>query len=414
MPRSSSTSDADARTPLPLRFRRDADSGGSSSDDDGVGREPSGMRLPWVADARSPLRDAAQFFNRPSSLAWSPAARNRTARNREMLMVARNAREQAKENDFLRQRVRELERELGAAHERQHEARVSKQREADFKQREAALKAEAAAHEAAAAQLEEELERMRAIEEQSAVEAMSLVQKTSRLQTDLAAAQRRAAIAEEMLAGVQSEGERAVEDAERWRAEAERVEREHAKQTELEARYGAAMAELQALRDENGKMRADIAALHSGMEAQLRAEEAESPSASDADADANANASRGDGETSEGEDTFGTPAGAAEPASAEKASTPRPPSRPSSPSIPTKGDGVIYLRGRAVKVEGATPRGERPPPPRRRWASPMHSSFTRKIMGNGEPQPRRTPSRAQSHPHLELIDHFENMANDSS
>ena len=371
------------------------------------------MRLPWVADARSPLRDAAQFSNRASSLAWSPIARNRTARNREMLMVARNAREQAKENDLLRQRVRELERELGAAHERQQDARVSKRREADFKQREAALKAEAAAHEAAAAQLEEELEHMRAIEEQSAVEAMSLVQKTSRLQTDLTAATRRAAIAEEMLASVQSEGERAVEDAERWRAEAERVEREHAKQTELEARYGAAMAELQALRDENGKMRADIAALHSGMEAQLRAEEAESPFANGSDAETNA--ARGEGETSDGEeDTFGTPAGAAEPASAEKASTPRPPSRPSSPSIPTKGDGVIYLRGRAVKVEGATPRGERPPPPRRRWASPMHSSFTRKIMGNGEPQPRRSPSRAQSHPHLELIDHFENMANDSS
>ena len=321
-------------------------------------------------------------------------------------MVARNAREQAKENDLLRQRVRELERELGAAHERQQDAR-------DFKQREAALKAEAAAHEAAAAQLEEELEHMRAIEEQSAVEAMSLVQKTSRLQTDLTAATRRAAIAEEMLASVQSEGERAVEDAERWRAEAERVEREHAKQTELEARYGAAMAELQALRDENGKMRADIAALHSGMEAQLRAEEADSPFANDSDAETNA--ARGEGETSDGEeDTFGTPAGAAEPASAEKASTPRSSSRPSSPSIPTKGDGVLYLRGRAVRVERATPKGERPPPPRRRWASPMHSSFTRKIMGNGEPQPRRSPSRAQSHPHLELIDHFENMANDSS
>ena len=61
-----------------------------SSDEDGDGREPSGMRLPWVADARSPLRDAAQFSNRASSLAWSPIARNRTARNREMLMVARN------------------------------------------------------------------------------------------------------------------------------------------------------------------------------------------------------------------------------------------------------------------------------------------------------------------------------------
>ena len=275
-----------------------------------------------------------------------------------------------------------------------------------------ALKAEAAAHEAAAAQLEEELEHMRAIEEQSAVEAMSLVQKTSRLQTDLTAATRRAAIAEEMLASVQSEGERAVEDAERWRAEAERVEREHEKQTELEARYGAAMAELQALRDENGKMRADIAALHSGMEAQLRAEEAESPFANGSDAETNA--ARGEGETSDGEeDTFGTPArgGARE---REKASD------------------ASVLVSNFVAVD--TDQGRRGPLPSRasgsggtRDAEGGASAATAETVGvadaqfvheedhgNGEPQPRRTPSRAQSHPHLELIDHFENMANDSS
>ena len=65
---------------------------------------------------------------------------------------------------------------------------------------------------------------MRAIEDQSAEEAMRLIQKISSLQTDLAAATRRATIAEEMLAGTKSEGERAVEDAERWRLEAARVE----------------------------------------------------------------------------------------------------------------------------------------------------------------------------------------------
>ena len=234
--------------------------------------------------------------------------------------------------------------------------RASRRREADFKQREAALKAEAAAHEAAAAQLEEELEHMRAIEEQSAVEAMSLVQKTSRLQTDLTAATRAEPPSRHQdLASVQSEGERAVEDAERWRAEAERVEREHEKQTELEARYGAAMAELQALRDENGKMRADIAALHSGMEAQLRAEEAESPFANGSDAETNA--ARGEGETSDGEeDTFGTPAGAA--AARERGegvdasvlvSNRRRRYRPrATPPLP---------RGRAVRVERATPKG---------------------------------------------------------
>lgn len=43
---------------------------------------------------------------------WSPGLRGRTARNREVLLVARNAREQAKENEFLRGRMRELEEEI--------------------------------------------------------------------------------------------------------------------------------------------------------------------------------------------------------------------------------------------------------------------------------------------------------------
>ena len=88
---------------------------------------------------------------------------------------------------------------------------------------------------------------MRAIEDQSAEEAMRLIQKISSLQTDLAAATRRATIAEEMLAGTKSEGERAVEDAERWRLEAARVEAEKSKQTELEKSYADATEELKSL-----------------------------------------------------------------------------------------------------------------------------------------------------------------------
>jgi hypothetical protein len=198
------------------------------------------------------------------------------------------------------------------------------------KGREVALKAEAAAHAAAAEQLTLELERMRAIEEQTSLEAAALIQKTSRLQNELNASARQAAIAEEMLVGVQVEGDRALEASEhammelqrrlheleaesssggaegaagssvagglsvlldqamgeaaalreavasaaseagRWRAEASRMEKAHG-DTALERSYEAACAELKELREENAFMRSDLMALHSGFAAEEEA-----------------------------------------------------------------------------------------------------------------------------------------------
>jgi hypothetical protein len=289
--------------------------------------------------------------------AWSPGLRVRTAHNREVLLVARNAREQAKENEFLRTRVRELEEEIAEGSERMHRARAAleagesaveasaasvrqlEDRLDGAKQCEVVLKAEAAAHAAAAEQLTLELERMRAIEEQTSLEAVALIQKTSRLQNELNASARQAAIAEEMLEGVQVEGERALEASEcammelqrrlheldadelnddpstpnddllrgtraggvagdlaslldlamgeasalrevvasaaseagRWRAEASRVERAHGQETALERGYQAAVAELKELREENGFLRSDLVAMHSGMAAEVEA-----------------------------------------------------------------------------------------------------------------------------------------------
>ena len=358
------------------------------------------MKLPWVKTPKRRILGGEAFNdeNAPSSPeratdadggkrethygrsipAWSPGLRGRSARNREVLLVARNAREQARENEFLRLRVRELEREIGEHHERDAaDASASRRdaaaRESQSRSETAALKAEAAAHAASAAQLEEELERMRAIEDQSAEEAMRLIQKISSLQTDLAAATRRATIAEEMLAGTKSEGERAVEDAERWRLEAARVEAEKSKQTELEKSYADATEELKSLREENALMRADISALHSGMEAQLRAEE-------DCFADADEKY-----DSNDDADAFGTPAAEGidtprEKESREKDARARGGDAGGAASKPAPGDGVIFLRGRAVRVEGATTPRERPPPPHRsRWASPMRSSFSKKI-----------------------------------
>jgi len=71
-----------------------------------------------------------------------------------------------------------------------------------------ALDVEAASHEAAAEQLTLELERQRDIDQQTSLEAGALMQKTSRLQAELNASARQAAIAEEMLEGVSVEGER--------------------------------------------------------------------------------------------------------------------------------------------------------------------------------------------------------------
>ena len=227
--------------------------------------------------------------------------------SRDVLLVARNAREQAKENDFLRRRVKELEEECGEHYEKVQATRKS---QAETKTREGSLRGEAAAHEAAAEQIALELERMRDIESQSATEAMALVQKTSRLQNELVDMARKASIAEELLAGVQQETDRALAIAERamlqlrtnleergeWeripeevsslldeatdeaaflrdavasaaseanvrRAEATRVDSEHSK-SELEKEYEAAMAELKELREENALMRADLSANH--------------------------------------------------------------------------------------------------------------------------------------------------------
>ena len=386
----------------------DAVSGSESSDEERAGT--------------SPQRTTTHYGR--TIPAWSPGIRGRAARTREVLAVARNAREQAKENEFLRLRVRELERELGTHHETvkaaQTEARKS---QTEMKQREVDLLAECAAHEASAAQLEEELERMRAIEEQSAVEAMHLVQKMSRLQTELAGATRRANIAEEMLLGFQSEGERAAADAERWRLEAERVEAEQAKQTELEERHAKAMRELAELRDENALMRADINALHSGMEAQLRAEAAREEEEIEDDAFGTPLAAAP--ETPQGSPAR-KPAGRAEEEAREDAARPETEGSPAKkhgrsksevPSMdgpvpippggpgPSKGDGVIYLRGRAVRVEGSTPGGarERPPAPHRPgWTSPARSSFAKKMLAQFEKAEggARTPFRSLSQPHM--------------
>ena len=226
--------------------------------------------------------------------------------------------------------------------------------------------------------------------------------------------------------GFQSEGERAAADAERWRLEAERVEAEQAKQTELEERHAKAMRELAELRDENALMRADINALHSGMEAQLRAE------ATDRDGE---DVHSSEEEDKEADDAFGTPIAAAPEtpegsparkpageADGDKAARPaegspgktRGESNSEAPSLahaptggpgPSKGDGVIYLRGRAVRVEGATPGGarERPPPPQRSgWASPARSSFAKKMLAQFEKAEggARTPFRSVSQPHM--------------
>ena len=386
----------------------DAVSGSESSDEERAGT--------------SPQRTTTHYGR--TIPAWSPGIRGRAARTREVLAVARNAREQAKENEFLRLRVRELERELGTHHETvkaaQTEARKS---QTEMKQREVDLLAECAAHEASAAQLEEELERMRAIEEQSAVEAMHLVQKMSRLQTELAGATRRANIAEEMLLGFQSEGERAAADAERWRLEAERVEAEQTKQTELEERHAKAMRELAELRDENALMRADINALHSGMEAQLRAEAAREEEEIEDDAfgtplaaapetpqgsPARKPAGRAEEEAREDAarpETEGSPAKKHGRSKSEVPSMDGPVSIPPGGPGPSKGDGVIYLRGRAVRVEGSTPGGarERPPAPHRPgWTSPARSSFAKKMLAQFEKAEggARTPFRSLSQPHM--------------
>ena len=265
------------RVPPPtLAFREDdRDDFGDTSDSDED--DTSGMKLPWVTSPLGATRPnhrggtengnkivpsgsdssddervdetrlgviekrTTSHYGRTISV-WSPGIRGRAARTREVLAVARNAREQAKENEFLRQRLRELENDSGTYEEKrrlyQNESRKT---HTTLRQREIVLLAECAAHEASATQLEKELDRMRAIEEQSAVEAMHLIRKMSRLQTELAAGNRRAHIAEEMLMGFQNEGERAAADADKWRLEAERVETDTARQTELENSYGKAM-----------------------------------------------------------------------------------------------------------------------------------------------------------------------------
>ena len=330
--------------------------------------------------------------------------------------MARNAREQAKENEYLRVRVRELEREIGPLHEKlratQTEARKS---HTETEGREMALLSECAANEAAATQLEEELNRMRAIEEQSAVESMHLIAKMSRLQTEVAQATRRANIAEEMLMGFQTENERSALDAERWRLEAERIEVEHRKQTELEERHELCLRELTELRDENALMRADIRALRSGMEARLRFSESVNEAAEEEQANVlylEAGDDSNEDEDEDEDETFGTPSGAGygTPKKSPIAPTGQPGARSAIEASPetssdsprdgknrtnptkkekknAKGDGVIYLRGRAVRVEGATPGGarERPPAPRLSgWASPARSSFAKKMLAQFE------------------------------
>tara|TARA_B110000238_G_scaffold198679_1_gene243921 strand:- start:616 stop:1251 length:636 start_codon:yes stop_codon:yes gene_type:complete len=177
--------------------------------------------------------------------------------------------------------------------------------------------------------------------------------------------------------------------------------------------------ELAGLRDENALMRADIHALHAGMEAQLRAEtETETSSGT---------ATQGLADTGDDEH-FGTPVAVgpstpeASPAkgslielfeSLSECESPKGHGRSKSdvPQLdgpgPSKGDGVIFLRGRAVRVEGtgAAKTKQRPPPPHRNgWASPARSSFAKKMLAQFEKaEPGgRTPFRSMTSPHLDL------------
>jgi len=409
-------------------------SGSDSSDDERVDETRLG-----VIEKRT-----TSHYGRTISV-WSPGIRGRAARTREVLAVARNAREQAKENEFLRQRLRELENDSGTYEEKrrlyQNESRKT---HTTLRQREIVLLAECAAHEASATQLEKELDRMRAIEEQSAVEAMHLIRKMSRLQTELAAGNRRAHIAEEMLMGFQNEGERAAADADKWRLEAERVETDTARQTELENSYGKAMKvrgfPIYHIPPTDCPRETDISFLQSGTRRVARRKRADArgyPRAARRDGGAatretetetsSGTATQGLADTGDDEH-FGTPVAAgpstpeASPAkgslielfeSLSECESPKGHGRSKSdvPQLdgpgPSKGDGVIFLRGRAVRVEGtgAAKTKQRPPPPHRNgWASPARSSFAKKMLAQFEKaEPGgRTPFRSMTSPHLDL------------
>ena len=249
----------------------DAYAPGARSDDDSSDSDADDsrgmMKLPWVKTPKRRILGGEAFNdeNAPSSPeratdadggkrethygrsipAWSPGLRGRSARNREVLLVARNAREQARENEFLRLRVRELEREIGEHHERdgRRRLRVSprrRARESQSRSETAALKAEArrarrvrgAARGGARAHARHRGPVRRGGD---APHPEDLLAADGSGGGDAARDHR-----EEMLAGTKSEGERAVEDAERWRLEAARVEAEKSKQTELEKSYADA------------------------------------------------------------------------------------------------------------------------------------------------------------------------------
>ena len=110
--------------------------------------------------------------------------------------------------------MKELEDEAGERDERIRALQHHEKRAENAKATCVALKAHAAAHAAAAEQLARELERTREIETQSSLEAVALAQKTTKLQNEVRESARRAALAEEMMLGMQHEGIAALEQSE--------------------------------------------------------------------------------------------------------------------------------------------------------------------------------------------------------
>ena len=196
-----------ARALADARSRDDVGDSEEGDDDDGV-------LSPTLNSHLSRLRMANALIKSPAAGGWRGGGASGNGNGREMLLIARNAREQAKENVFLRARVKELEDEAGERDERIRALQHHEKRAENAKATCVALKAHAAAHAAAAEQLARELERTREIETQSSLEAVALAQKTTKLQNEVRESARRAALAEEMMLGMQHEGIAALEQSE--------------------------------------------------------------------------------------------------------------------------------------------------------------------------------------------------------
>lgn len=357
-----------ARALADARSRDDVGDSEEGDDDDGV-------LSPTLNSHLSRLRMANALIKSPAAGGWRGGGASGNGNGREMLLIARNAREQAKENVFLRARVKELEDEAGERDERIRALQHHEKRAENAKATCVALKAHAAAHAAAAEQLARELERTREIETQSSLEAVALAQKTTKLQNEVRESARRAALAEEMMLGMQHEGIAALEQSEetmrrlraritsdekdenapgdaptlsglldramreasvlrdavmaaaseagRWRAEASRVDREQ-EDSEMERALANALAEVTALREENAFLRADLTALREGIAAEEQAQEEESDGVPpDVTGEGNEDDGATGGEEEKAEGGGGEDARAATPPRAKRQPTPR-------------------------------------------------------------------------------------------